>query len=82
MILPVPVILRMGDIPRHGTIFPIPLGISSPWEMNFPVRGYNECLIMYVLAVALAVEGADQLLATSIQTIFELSKNQYCRGGS
>lgn len=22
------------------------------WEMNFPVSGYNECLIMYVLAVA------------------------------
>lgn len=26
--------------PQHG------------WEMNFPVRGYNECLIMYVLAAA------------------------------
>ena len=22
------------------------------WKMNFPVRGYNECLIMYVLAAA------------------------------
>ena len=22
------------------------------WEMNFPVGGYNECLIMYVLAAA------------------------------
>ena len=22
------------------------------WEMNFPVRGYNECLVMYVLAAA------------------------------
>lgn len=22
------------------------------WEMNFPVRGYNECLIMYLLAAA------------------------------
>lgn len=22
------------------------------WEMNFPVRGYNECLIMYILAAA------------------------------
>jgi len=22
------------------------------WEMNFPVKGYNECLIMYVLAAA------------------------------
>src|SRR5690606_37785220 len=22
------------------------------WEMNFPVEGYNECLIMYVLAAA------------------------------
>lgn len=26
--------------PQHG------------WEMNFPVRGYNECLVMYVLAAA------------------------------
>ena len=22
------------------------------WEMNFPVHGYNECLIMYILAAA------------------------------
>ena len=22
------------------------------WQMNFPVKGYNECLIMYILAVA------------------------------
>ncbi|WP_114784512.1 glucoamylase family protein [Botryobacter ruber] len=22
------------------------------WEMNFPVRGYNECLVMYVLAAS------------------------------
>ena len=22
------------------------------WEMNFPVRGYNECLIMYILAAS------------------------------
>ena len=22
------------------------------WQMNFPVRGYNECLIMYILAAA------------------------------
>jgi hypothetical protein len=22
------------------------------WEMNFPVKGYNECLIMYILAAA------------------------------
>lgn len=22
------------------------------WDMNFPVRGYNECLIMYILAAA------------------------------
>lgn len=26
--------------PQHG------------WDMNFPVRGYNECLIMYILAAA------------------------------
>jgi hypothetical protein len=25
---------------------------SYAWEMNFPVSGYNECLIMYVLAAA------------------------------
>ncbi len=25
---------------------------SYGWEMNFPVSGYNECLIMYVLAAA------------------------------
>ena len=23
---------------------------KNQWEMNFPVEGYNECLIMYVLA--------------------------------
>jgi hypothetical protein len=27
------------------------------WEMNFPVRGYNECLIMYVLAAASPTHG-------------------------
>lgn len=27
------------------------------WEMNFPVSGYNECLIMYVLAVASPTHG-------------------------
>lgn len=25
---------------------------NNGWAMNFPVRGYNECLIMYVLAAA------------------------------
>ena len=25
---------------------------NHEWDMNFPVRGYNECLIMYVLAAA------------------------------
>jgi len=25
---------------------------NNGWSMNFPVRGYNECLIMYVLAAA------------------------------
>lgn len=28
------------------------LGPEYGWEMNFPVRGYNECLIMYVLAAS------------------------------
>lgn len=27
------------------------------WEMNFPVRGYNECLIMYVLAASSPTHG-------------------------
>ena len=27
------------------------------WEMNFPVTGYNECLIMYVLAAASPTHG-------------------------
>ncbi len=25
---------------------------NNSWEMNFPVKGYNECLIMYVLAAS------------------------------
>ena len=27
------------------------------WQMNFPVRGYNECLVMYVLAAASPTHG-------------------------
>lgn len=27
------------------------------WDMNFPVRGYNECLIMYILAAASPTHG-------------------------
>ncbi|RYY47033.1 MAG: beta-glucosidase [Chitinophagaceae bacterium] len=27
------------------------------WDMNFPVRGYNECLIMYVLAASSPTHG-------------------------
>lgn len=27
------------------------------WEMNFPVRGYNECLIMYILAASSPTHG-------------------------
>ncbi len=27
------------------------------WEMNFPVVGYNECLIMYVLAASSPTHG-------------------------
>ncbi|MDR2118023.1 MAG: beta-glucosidase [Tannerellaceae bacterium] len=30
---------------------------SYGWEMNFPVHGYNECLIMYVLAAASPTHG-------------------------
>ncbi len=29
------------------------------WEMNFAVRGYNECLIMYVLAASSPTYGVD-----------------------
>lgn len=29
------------------------------WEMDFDVRGYNECLIMYVLAAASPTHGVD-----------------------
>ncbi|MFT7197692.1 MAG: hypothetical protein ACI83W_002063 [Marinoscillum sp.] len=29
------------------------------WDMNFPVGGYNECLIMYVLAAASPTHGID-----------------------
>jgi hypothetical protein len=29
------------------------------WEMNFPVGGYNECLIMYVLAASSSTHGID-----------------------
>ncbi|MFT6867007.1 MAG: hypothetical protein ACJA08_001845, partial [Cyclobacteriaceae bacterium] len=29
------------------------------WEMNFPVGGYNECLIMYVLAASSPTHGVD-----------------------
>jgi hypothetical protein len=29
------------------------------WEMNFPVRGYNECLIMYVLAASSPTHGIE-----------------------
>ena len=27
------------------------------WEMNFPVQGYNECLVMYILAAASPTHG-------------------------
>lgn len=29
------------------------------WEMNFPIHGYNECLVMYVLAAASPTYGID-----------------------
>lgn len=34
------------------------------WEMNFPVRGYNECLIMYVLAAASPTYAIDKAVYT------------------
>lgn len=30
---------------------------SYAWQMNFPVRGYNECLIMYILAASSPTHG-------------------------
>jgi hypothetical protein len=30
---------------------------NNQWEMNFPVEGYNECLIMYVLGAASPTHG-------------------------
>lgn len=30
---------------------------SYGWQMNFPVRGYNECLIMYILAASSPTHG-------------------------
>lgn len=32
------------------------------WEMNFPVHGYNECLIMYVLAAASPTHGVPAVV--------------------
>ncbi len=34
------------------------------WEMNFPVRGYNECLIMYILAASSPTFGIDKHIYT------------------
>jgi hypothetical protein len=30
------------------------------WEMNFPVKGYNECLIMYILAASSPTHGVPE----------------------
>jgi hypothetical protein len=30
------------------------------WKMNFPVKGFNECLIMYVMAAASPTHGIDK----------------------
>ena len=30
---------------------------TSSWEMNFPIRGYNECLITYIMAAASPTHG-------------------------
>jgi len=32
---------------------------DNAWKMNFPVHGYNECLIMYVLAASSPTHGVD-----------------------
>lgn len=32
------------------------------WEMNFPIHGYNECLVMYVLAAASPTYGVDAVV--------------------
>ena len=38
------------------------------WEMNFPVGGYNECLIMYVLAAASPIMGWKRNSTTTNMT--------------
>ena len=30
------------------------------WQMNFPVRGYNECLVMYILAASSPTHGVPE----------------------
>jgi hypothetical protein len=32
----------------------------NQWKMNFPVKGFNECLIMYVMAAASPTHGIDK----------------------
>lgn len=34
------------------------------WEMNFPVRGFNECLIMYILAAASPTHSIPKVVYT------------------
>lgn len=33
---------------------------NHQWKMNFPVRGYNECLIMYVMAASSPTHGINK----------------------
>ena len=42
------------------------------WEMNFPVRGYNECLVMYILAAASPTHGIPK----------EVYEKGWCESGS
>lgn len=35
---------------------------TNQWKMNFPVHGFNECLIMYVLAAASPTYGIDKIV--------------------
>ncbi len=35
---------------------------NNQWKMNFPVKGFNECLIMYVMAAASPTHGIEKIV--------------------
>ena len=46
------------------------------WEMNFPVHGYNECMIMYILAAA---SPTMEYLRLSIMTVGHRTEPSFLR---